>query len=113
MAVLHAKYMMERDAICCAHVDEIINKKNNILVTFIINLLFVVSLIIKDQTTNITRFICQSIHNAAQHNRMLVEQLLSEKRDMAREKQEAIDALATRHRDAITDLCQRHSERMS
>ena len=44
---------------------------------------------------------------------MLVEQLLSEKIDMAREKQEAMDELAANHRDAITNLCQRHSESMS
>jgi sugar-specific transcriptional regulator TrmB len=44
---------------------------------------------------------------------MLVEQLLSEKRDMAREKQETMDALAARHRDAIINLRQRHSESMS
>jgi hypothetical protein len=44
---------------------------------------------------------------------VLVEQLLSEKRDTVREKQEAIVAITARHRAAIANLCQRHSESMS
>ncbi len=44
---------------------------------------------------------------------MLVEQLLSEKRDMARDKQETMDVLAASHRDVIINLHQSHSESMS
>lgn len=71
-----------------------------------------VTVIIKDQITHI-RYICQSIMSAAQHNRSLVEALLTEKRDLMRGKQEEMDRLVIRHRDTIVDLRQRHSEHMS
>ena len=112
VAMLQSKNLKEPKDVRSAHIEEINNKDKKISVMFVSLTSFVfATVIIKDQITHI-RYICQSIMSAAQHNRSLVEELLTKKRDLMREKQGEMDRLVIRHRDAIVDLCQRHSEHM-